>query len=281
MIANANICGVTFIGADVGGFSHLIDDEHLVEWFNVACWTYPFFREHCIFTAKNREPYLSKYKDLLKEIVERRYKFLHFWYTAAWRAHQYSCPIVRPLFIDFPELDFEHDRSYEVLIDSFIFFSITDDENNKQRTVKLPPGLWYDINNKCSNGEVVVENDFKSNPVFFRGGRIVLIINNVVECTKKTIQQPTTLFVYLDENDSAKGDVYIDDYETSQFENGVWLHKEFKFENSKLICSECEDSPKNATVPVVNITKVVVVKRDTTVEKEVSLTANENWEISI
>jgi alpha 1,3-glucosidase len=80
MVANAGLCGMPFIGADVGRFSSSCDKLVLTRWFQVAAWTYPFFREHCIFTAKRREPYLFEppLAALMRDAIVSRYKILPF-----------------------------------------------------------------------------------------------------------------------------------------------------------------------------------------------------------
>lgn len=282
MIATANLCGMPFIGADVGGFSKTCDMDTLARWFNLACWVYPFFREHCIFSAARREPYLfaSPHFDLMKNAIIERYKHIHFWYTASWRAHKYSTPIVRPTFIDFFESEEEHNRDYDVIVDGFILFSPTD-QTSQTRLVKLPPGGWYNAKHEYVQGSIEIQNTINDVPVFFREGRIVPVISGQFKNTKEAISCPITLLAYADAQGNAKGDIYIDDYETNHHENGIFSHKLFEFENGKLKFHNAEDSPNQYSegMPNHTIEKIIIFSRNQKIEKEISFTTNSDFEI--
>ena len=59
--ANIYVSGVTFIGADVGGFFKNPDAELQTRWYQAAAYQ-PFFRAHAHIDTKRREPWLLPHK---------------------------------------------------------------------------------------------------------------------------------------------------------------------------------------------------------------------------
>ena len=57
MLLSLNVVGMTFSGADVGGFFKDPDAELLTRWYQAGAWQ-PFFRGHAHIDTKRREPWL-------------------------------------------------------------------------------------------------------------------------------------------------------------------------------------------------------------------------------
>ncbi|RVW28249.1 putative glucan 1,3-alpha-glucosidase [Vitis vinifera] len=57
MILTLGLTGMTFSGADVGGFFGNPETELLVRWYQLGAY-YPFFRAHAHHDTKRREPWL-------------------------------------------------------------------------------------------------------------------------------------------------------------------------------------------------------------------------------
>ncbi|KAL4352975.1 hypothetical protein GQ457_06G034570 [Hibiscus cannabinus] len=60
MILSLGLTGMSFSGADVGGFFGNPDPELLVRWYQLGAY-YPFFRGHAHHDTKRREPWLFGY----------------------------------------------------------------------------------------------------------------------------------------------------------------------------------------------------------------------------
>jgi alpha 1,3-glucosidase len=103
MVLSLNIAGISFSGADIGGFFNNPDAELLARWYQTAAFT-PFFREHGHIDTKRREPWLfgQPYLDVIRDAVRLRYQLLPYWYTLFEAAHSKLAPIVRPMFVEFP-----------------------------------------------------------------------------------------------------------------------------------------------------------------------------------
>jgi alpha 1,3-glucosidase len=281
MVANAGLCAMPFIGADVGGFSSSCDPIVLTRWYQIAAWTYPFFREHCIFTAARREPSLfdAHLCALMRQAVVERYEMIPFWYTAAWRAHRMGAPLVRPTFIDFPDSDFEHDRDGEVIVDGAVFCSVSP-EVVGERQVTLPPGGWFDRDKHYLSGDITISGGLEVTPVFFRAGRIIPVMSVVGKSTAQSIDKPLTLLIFEDEHGQAVGDLYIDDYRSRAYENGTWVHRRFQWQARKLSCREGERSgAPTPEIPRRVCDKVDVRAAVHSFSRTVELLLNDEWEM--
>jgi hypothetical protein len=104
MILSLSIGGITFGGADVGGFFKDPDTELLVRWYEVGAF-HPFFRAHAHIDTKRREPWLfgEPVTSHIRACVRRRYAILPYLYTVFHTAAVYGTPVMRPLWMEFPE----------------------------------------------------------------------------------------------------------------------------------------------------------------------------------
>ncbi|XP_076983673.1 neutral alpha-glucosidase C isoform X2 [Tamandua tetradactyla] len=103
MLLTLSITGISFCGADVGGFIGNPEAELLVRWYQAGAYQ-PFFRGHATKNTKRREPWLfgEKYTRLIREAIRARYTLLPYWYTLFYHAHVASEPVIRPLWVEFP-----------------------------------------------------------------------------------------------------------------------------------------------------------------------------------
>jgi alpha 1,3-glucosidase len=101
MILSHGIAGMSFIGADVGGFAQTPSDELFTRWFQAGAF-YPFFRSHSIKDVKRREPWMKGDTDIIRKALRLRYSLLPAWYTAFQRTSVEGIPVLRPNFVMFP-----------------------------------------------------------------------------------------------------------------------------------------------------------------------------------
>ena len=104
MCLSLAMSGISFCGADVGGFFNNPDDELLVRWYQAGAWL-PFFRAHAHIDTRRREPYLKPTESLniIREALYIRYTYLPFWYLC-FREHEVTgVPVILPLFAEFSD----------------------------------------------------------------------------------------------------------------------------------------------------------------------------------
>jgi mannosyl-oligosaccharide alpha-1,3-glucosidase len=103
MLLSIGASGVTFSGADVGGFFRNPDPELLARWYQVGSLQ-PFFRAHAHIDTKRREPWLfgEPWTTIIRESVRRRYRLLPYIYTLFAESHLSGVPIMRGMMYEFP-----------------------------------------------------------------------------------------------------------------------------------------------------------------------------------
>lgn len=96
MLLTLSITGISFCGADVGGFIGNPEAELLVRWYQAGAYQ-PFFRGHATMNTKRREPWLfgEEYTRPIREAMRERYALLPYWYSLFYSAHVASQPIMR------------------------------------------------------------------------------------------------------------------------------------------------------------------------------------------
>uniref|UniRef100_A0AAQ5XVT5 Glycoside hydrolase family 31 N-terminal domain-containing protein n=1 Tax=Amphiprion ocellaris TaxID=80972 RepID=A0AAQ5XVT5_AMPOC len=104
MCLSLGLVGISFCGADVGGFFKSPSTELLVRWYQTGAYQ-PFFRAHAHLDTPRREPWLFGPENtaLIREAVRQRYTLLPYWYQQFYHAHRTGEPIMRPLWVEYPQ----------------------------------------------------------------------------------------------------------------------------------------------------------------------------------
>ncbi len=179
----------------------------LLPWSQINSWAY---YNYPMYRAKN-------HKLMVKDYASLRMQLMPYIYTHAWLASQTSMPMMRPLFIDYPDWEGAYEVSTQYLFgDSFMVSSFTSE-------VTLPKGNWYDFwTGKVYQGtEQKQAIEIPSN----RGGHLFLKEGAVVPMgpiNQFTDETPLTEVDWLiyPGDDIAKGQLYLDDGCSFNYKNG-------------------------------------------------------------
>lgn len=181
MLLNMSVSGMSFVGADIGGFRGDPTPELFTRWIQAGIF-YPLCRTHtCGGMGKDgaeQDPtvYGKKHEKLNRRAIELRYELLPYIYTQLRETERTGDPLLRPLWFDEPLMERVHRRDYEFFFGRSLFVAPVVHESAKKREFMLPVGEWYDFfNGKHYAGgeETSVAVDLKSIPMFARGGAIV------------------------------------------------------------------------------------------------------------
>ncbi|KAI0523398.1 hypothetical protein KFK09_005793 [Dendrobium nobile] len=242
MILTLGLTGISFSGADVGGFFGNPEPELLVRWYQLAAY-YPFFRAHAHHDTKRREPWLfgERRTALIREAIHIRYSLLPYYYSLFRKASISGIPIMRPLWLEFPEDKKTFDNSEAFMIGEGILVQGIYEEGQKSVSVYLPgEQSWYNMRNGAaySGGQTHKLEVFEDSiPSFQKAGSIVPRKYRFRRSTTQMANDPYTLVIALNSSLAAEGELYIDDGKSYDFEQGAYIHRRFVFSNGKLTSS--------------------------------------------
>lgn len=247
MLLTLSITGISFCGADVGGFVGNPEAELLVRWYQAGAYQ-PFFRGHATRNTKRREPWLfgEKHTQLIREAVRERYTLLPYLYSLFYQAHVASEPIMRPLWIEFPDELETFSVEDEYMLGSALLVHPVTEPKTTTVDVFLPGSheVWYDsktfaIWEGARNMKMAVALD--TIPVFQRGGTVVPVKTTVGKSTGYMTDSPYGLRVALSSEGCASGELYLDDGHSFQYlHQKQFLHRKFSFHSGVLI-NRCAD----------------------------------------
>lgn len=117
--------GISFCGADIGGFFNNPDEELLQRWYQTGAWL-PFYRAHAHIDTKRREPYLysQDVRTRIRNALRQRYVHLPVWYTLFWEHYRTGDPVIRPLVYEYPTQTDVFDIDDEILVGNLFKFFI-------------------------------------------------------------------------------------------------------------------------------------------------------------
>jgi len=242
MLLSINLAGLSFAGADVGGFFGDTDAELFTRWYQAGSFT-PFFRGHAHHDSKRREPWVygEPYTSILRSIAMIRYSLLPYWYTTFYSAYSKGLPVMRPMFFEFPEDSQTFSIDDQWMVGDALLVKPVTDPGKSSVDVYLPGAQsWYDF---YTFEKKVVSSDFRVSenaplekiPVFIRGGKIVPKKLRLRRSSKLMFFDPFTIVVAPDNSNYASGHLYMDDETTLAHEKlNEFSLCEFEFSNNVL-----------------------------------------------
>ncbi len=260
MLENLGLSGFVFAGADVGGYAGTPTPDLLTKWFEIAAFQ-PIDRDHTEKGSAMQEPWVSgpEQEAIRRRFIETRYRLMPYFYTVAEESSRTGLPIVRPLFLEFPDaapdrhpLDDDLAASAEFLFGPDLLIAPAPFSDLMDvYPVEFPSADWYDfwtgerirktqvhhppVVGQPANPadqvpmQISLHPELATLPVFVRAGTI-LPMEPLVESTNQTPQGPLTLRIYPGdpgEGASCSGSLYLDDGKTMAYRRGDFLRMQF------------------------------------------------------
>ncbi|XP_058707963.1 neutral alpha-glucosidase C isoform X3 [Poecile atricapillus] len=258
MLLTINMAGISFCGADVGGFIGDPEPELLVRWYQAGAYQ-PFFRGHSNMESKRREPWLfgEKNTQIIRRAIRERYVLLPYLYTLFYRAHTAAEPVMRSLWIEFPEKMETFDVENEYMLGNALLVHPVTEKEAKTVTVLFPgpEEIWYDFRKfkrMEDVGTVKIPVTLENIPVFQRGGTVIPLKTTAGKSTEWMIDISYELHVALDTEACAIGELYVDDGHSFQYlHKKQFLYRKFTFHKNVLSSSCIGESGQYHTTCVV------------------------------
>jgi len=207
-------------GTDVGGFfpTRELTGELYVRWFQFGAFC-PSFRSHGrtwhlrlpwgwntgepgpIESKERPDPgelHNAEVEPICRKYLELRYRLLPYNYTLCREAYDTGLPLIRPLWLHYPEDPRAVTRGDEYLWGRDLLVAPVAAKGALQRTLYLPEGDWYDFwtgERHSGKRELTRTVDLTTLPLFVRAGA-VLPLDLPRQYVAQPTDQPTTIRIY-------------------------------------------------------------------------------------
>jgi alpha-glucosidase len=239
MLLSMGISGFPLIGDDIGGFAGSPPADLLTRWFEVGALN-PIYRDHTAKGTADQEPWVHgpEHEAIRRKYIELRYQLMPYLYTAIEESTRTGIPLMRPLFLEYPQAAQFYGDNRDFLFGRDFFVAPVTTEMIDAEEISLPPGDWYDYwtSEKRSDKEkLLLHPKLDEMPLYVRAGAIVPM-QSVVQNTGEIPGGPLRLRVYP--GDDCRGALYQDDGHTFAYQKGEILRINYS----------CQVSPGSVTV---------------------------------
>ena len=226
-IMGMGLSGCANMGCDIGGFAGgAPEGELMLRWIQSGV-----FQPRFTINSANNDNTVTQpwmYEECLPQVKAAyalRYRLLPYLYSLMYQASQTGMPVMRPLFLEFPEdVECYRDQNLAFMFGPSLLVANVVEKGAAERTVYLPAGTkWYDMNDFMREYEggktITFPVTLDSIPMFLRGNAILFTSEDVTHVLSDTMRQ-------LDLTIAAGGDssmvFYDDDGHTQDYKNGVY-----------------------------------------------------------
>ncbi|HKV61357.1 MAG TPA: TIM-barrel domain-containing protein [Candidatus Acidoferrum sp.] len=262
---NTALSGIPFWGTDIGGFvpTKEFTAELYVRWFQFGAFC-PLFRCHGR-NWKLRLPWgwntgdpgpveINNYngaaipdssqlhntqvEPICRKYLELRYRLLPYLYSAVRECTTTGMPILRALWLHYPDDPKAVACSDEYLWGKSILVAPVVEGGAVSRQVYLPAGEWYDFwtGERIEGGREISRNvDLETLPLYIRAGSI-LPLGPVKQYTSEKSDKPLSISIYPGVD--ASFSLYEDDGTSFGYRKGEWMG----------IQMEWKDAPRTLTL---------------------------------
>jgi len=246
---NAGLSGIPYWGTDIGGFIPTAEytGELHVRWFQFGAFC-PSFRAHGrhwhlrlpwgwdggdggppetnTFKPDPAELRNPRVEPILRKYLELRYRLLPYTYTIARQCCDTGLPLIRALWIHYPDDPGAVRRGDQYLWGRDLLVSPVVEKGATSRRLYLPRGTWLDFWTEArveGGREIDRPVDLETMPLHVRAGT-VLPLDPVRQYAGDPVSGPLTLVVYPGADGTST--LYEDDGKTFDYRKGLCMRVE-------------------------------------------------------
>src|SRR5580704_13886083 len=247
---NTGLSGIPYWGTDIGGFvpTREFTAELYLRWFQFGAFC-PLFRCHGrtwklrlpwgwntgdpgpvevknydgAATPDSSQLHDPRVEPICRKYLELRYRLLPYLYSVVRECSLSGMPIIRALWLHFPDDPQAVSCSDQYLWGSSLLVAPVVEQGAKTRRVYLPRGAWYDFwTGERHEGarEVTKTVDLETMPLYVRAGAI-LPLGPVKQFTGEKIDEPLSISIYPGADGSFL--LYEDDGASFNYRKGEWM----------------------------------------------------------
>jgi alpha-glucosidase/alpha-D-xyloside xylohydrolase len=253
---NTGLSGIPYWGTDIGGFvpTRELTGELYVRWFQFAAFN-TLFRSHGR-TWKLRLPWgwntgeagpvetpnvpldpkelhNAQVEPICRKYLELRYRMMPYLYSAVREATQTGMPVIRALWLHYPDDTAAVARGDEYLWGRDLLVAPVVEQGAASRKVYLPHGAWHDFwsGERIDGGrEITRDVDLATMPLYARAGAIIPM-GPVKQYTGENVEGPIEVRVYPGANGSFL--LYEDDGRSFDYRKGEWMGIELAWNDAR------------------------------------------------
>ena len=252
---NTGLSGLPYWGTDIGGFNPTPEytGELHTRWFQFGAFC-GSFRAHGrnwhvklpwgwdggdggpfesgAFRFPPNELANKEVEPILRKYLELRYRLLPYLQTAVREAHESGMPLMRALWLHYPNDATAVARGDEYLWGRDILVAPVVQKGAASRKVWLPAGSWIDFWNEqrlAGGREIDRPVDLATMPLFVRGGAVIPT-GPVRQHMGEVVEGPTFLTIYPGADGIST--LYEDDGATFDYKRGAFMKMEMRWRDS-------------------------------------------------
>jgi alpha-glucosidase/alpha-D-xyloside xylohydrolase len=188
---NTVVSATPYWGSDTGGFymdqNRELNGELFARWFQFSAFC-PLFRSHGRdwryrhlpwgFSNIEGPDHDPSIEGICKKYLDLRYQLMPYTYTVVYEAHETGMPIMRPLWLHYPQDATAVARGDEYLWGRDLLVAPVVKKGAVERTLYLPAGRWFDYWDETGAAieggrEITRPVDLATMPLYVRAGAIV------------------------------------------------------------------------------------------------------------
>jgi alpha-glucosidase/alpha-D-xyloside xylohydrolase len=246
---NAGLSGIPYWGTDIGGFIPTSEytGELFVRWFQFSAFC-PLFRSHGrVWTLHlpwgwnmgepdaavrqetpnyhpdPKELHNAAIEPICKKYLELRYQLMPYLYAAVKETCETGVPIIRALWLHYPDDPKAAGRGDEYLYGRDILVAPVVEKGVSERSLYLPSGEWYDFwtKERVEGGrEITRKVDLGTMPLYVRAGAVIPM-GPIKQYTAENVDAPIALWVHPGAGGSFS--MYEDDGKTFDHRKGEFM----------------------------------------------------------
>ena len=255
MLLSMGLSGYAFVGDDIGGFAGSPPANLLTRWYELGAFN-PIDRDHAEKNSLDHEPWVNgpEQEAIRRKYIELRYKLLPYIYTLTEETTRTGIPLMRPIFLEYPQSPEFFNDDHDFLFGPDLFVSPVVTEKLDAQGVALPPGEWYDYwtsEKRTGKDKIDLHPRLDEVPLYVRAGAIVPM-QPLVQYTGEKPDGPLQLRVYLPTStagNNCRGSLYLDDGHTYAYQKGEFLRVNYSCEVSTAFVRVVSTVEKSAYLP--------------------------------
>lgn len=257
---NTSLNGIPYWGSDIGGFvpTKELTAELYLRWFQFGAFC-TLFRCHgrtwmlrlpwgwdmgttgpqemgrnaAAVMPSESELHNTAVEPICRKYLNLRYRMLPYLYSAVRECAATGMPVMRSLWLHYPDEPAAVAREDEYLWGRDILVAPVLEKDATTRHVYLPRGAWHDFwtSERVKGGsEISRAVDLQTIPLYVRAGAIVPL-GPVKQYVAETVDEPLSITIYPGADGSFL--LYEDDGESFDYRRGAWMGIEMTWDDQR------------------------------------------------